>query len=242
MPSVSLLNDQFSHDFQYVLALTRYEFFINFLDRRAAWAAVTWPDSMRSDAIIIGCLTSPRLPEQIACFVHEVAHYKEFIRQTAGRRRSYSLDTSPPASRDITDFRPEFAGLRRSYRIAAPIVSNCDHGLVVNALAQKLERHQMAFGSDTQRDLAIRAPGGNILTLFEVKTDLATSSIYQGIGQLMFHGARQDPSPQRVLVLPGQPVEETRQILDRLGVNVLVYSWQQNQPVFHNLDRIIGQT
>src|SRR4029450_5213370 len=27
MPSVSLLNDQFSHDFQYVLALTRYEFY-----------------------------------------------------------------------------------------------------------------------------------------------------------------------------------------------------------------------
>jgi len=26
LPSVSLLNDQFSHDFQYVLALTRYEF------------------------------------------------------------------------------------------------------------------------------------------------------------------------------------------------------------------------
>ena len=26
MPTVSLLNDQFSHDFQYVLALTRYEF------------------------------------------------------------------------------------------------------------------------------------------------------------------------------------------------------------------------
>src|SRR5262249_50260010 len=26
MPPVSLLNDQFSHDFQYVLALTRYEF------------------------------------------------------------------------------------------------------------------------------------------------------------------------------------------------------------------------
>ena len=26
MPSVSLLNDQFSHNFQYVLALTRYEF------------------------------------------------------------------------------------------------------------------------------------------------------------------------------------------------------------------------
>jgi hypothetical protein len=26
MPSVRLLNDQFSHDFQYVLALTRYEF------------------------------------------------------------------------------------------------------------------------------------------------------------------------------------------------------------------------
>src|SRR5262245_28397512 len=26
MPSVSLLNDQFSHDLQYVLALTRYEF------------------------------------------------------------------------------------------------------------------------------------------------------------------------------------------------------------------------
>jgi len=26
MPSVSLLNDQFSHDFQYVLALTRYDF------------------------------------------------------------------------------------------------------------------------------------------------------------------------------------------------------------------------
>src|SRR4029434_6408210 len=27
MPSVSLLNDQFSHDFQYVLALTRYDFY-----------------------------------------------------------------------------------------------------------------------------------------------------------------------------------------------------------------------
>ena len=59
--------------------------------------------------------------------------------------------------------------------------------------------------------------------LFEVKTDLTTTSIYKGLGQLMLHGAQTDPPPRRILVVPGGPTSDTRVAFDRLGVRVVSY-------------------
>lgn len=71
--------------------------------------------------------------------------------------------------------------------------------------------------------------------LFEVKTDTNTTSIYTGLGQLMLHGAREDVSPRRILVVPGEPDATTREALMRLGVSVLSYTWKDSSPEFLGL-------
>jgi len=75
--------------------------------------------------------------------------------------------------------------------------------------------------------------------LFEIKTDLTTSSIYGSIGQLMYHSVMQEPHPMRVLVIPGKPNTQTKTILNKLGIETIEYTWQNDSPVFKNLKQII---
>ncbi len=74
--------------------------------------------------------------------------------------------------------------------------------------------------------------------LFEAKTDLSTSNIYGAIGQLMFHGASEDPSPRKILVVPENPDSQTGSILRRLGIEVLQYVWESGEPAFPGLKRL----
>ena len=77
--------------------------------------------------------------------------------------------------------------------------------------------------------------------LFEVKTDLSTTSLYQGVGQLMLHGAVLDPVPRQILVVPGQPNTAVRQALGRLGIVVLAFNWSDGGVVFPCLDDVLRQ-
>jgi hypothetical protein len=185
---------------------------------------VCWPDGRKSRAIVIAPVDSERLSAHIARFVHEVARFKAaaaggkpVVRRERGRRI----------------FKPEFEGPRRGYTPAGEIEARCDHGTVVNRLHKALTEagHQAV---NDRRDLYILA-GDDVTHSFEVKTDLSTTSLYQGVGQLMLHGAALDPVPRRILVMPGRPTGDTARALARLGIEVLAYEWVGGQPTFSGL-------
>ena len=106
------------------------------------------------------------------------------------------------ATPSLVSFSPESPGDRVSYTILNPIRATRVHAIVVNALSRELEHSGHRVANDQTRDLAILSHNGRAEVLFEVKTDNSMFSIYSGVGQLLLHGATQNPEPRRVLVLP----------------------------------------
>jgi hypothetical protein len=196
-----------------------------------SWQTVSWPDRKSSQAIVIGKIDSPLLPGHLALFAREVQRIKENVGTSPG---AVAASTPPP------NFNPEFAGRRRGYTVSSPIESDCEHGLIINSLAEEFRRRQLRFNRDQNRDLFIYDEHGVVQTLFEAKSEISTSSIYQGIGQLLFHSANQHPRPALVFVLPGQPDAHTQSVLNYLSIKVLSFDWHDNGPVFLNLDEILN--
>ena len=60
--------------------------------------------------------------------------------------------------------------------------SFCDHGIVVKHLRRCLQEQGHSTGKDRFRDLYVHRKG-RITSLFEVKTDTSTASIYSAVGQ-----------------------------------------------------------
>ena len=193
---------------------------------------ITWPDRTETKAICIGKLSDKNLPRQIAHFVKEVARFKKYV--VSGKTK----DRKEPELLDDPTFKPEFSGNRKGYRPKGPIESKCDHGRIVSALNDELESRGLKTANDRSRDLYVYNSKKNMDILFEVKTDLSSSSIYSSIGQLMYHGASQEPTPTRVLVILGVPDKKTRRILNRLEIEVIEYSWEGDKPEFSNIDQI----
>lgn len=190
---------------------------------------VQWPDRSTSPVAVIGEITSPRLMERTVEFVRLVEEFKECaVHGTLRRTHEERLGQ---------EFRPEFEGKRRGYVPSGEVEARCDHGTVVNRLHDELTE----AGRETANglpDLYILERGSRT-HLFEVKTDTSTSSLYQGVGQLMLHGAAQGRTPKCILVLPDQPRESTREALNRLGIAVLLFGWKDGQPVFTRLSDVL---
>ncbi len=191
--------------------------------------AVEWPDGQESQVIVIGHIDGEHLPSHVARFVYEVERFK------AAATRG---EAAPRRERLRRIFTPEFEGTRRGYTPSGEIEARCDHGAVVNGLHEALKEAGHEAVND-RRDLYIVADG-TVTHLFEVKVDLSTTSLYQGVGQLMLHGAARDSTPRRILVLPGRPARATRRALDGLGIAVLVFEWEEGRPVFPRLDEVLG--
>lgn len=189
---------------------------------------IVWPDGREDEIVLIGRVDGAHLPRQLAQFMRVVERIKAGIGGTG----------SPPDPLPQT-FGPEFAGKKASYQIAGIIESRADHGLIVNALHQRLQKLGIAAVNDRARDLYVASANGNGGMLFEVKTSVDPGSIYTGIGQLMFHGAKDDPEPKRVLVVPEETKDETKEVLGRLGIQVLTFRFQGNAPVFENLEVVV---
>jgi hypothetical protein len=192
---------------------------------------VDWPDKIQSSAIVIGRIDSEHLPAQIAHFIRQVEIFKE---ETAGERTQ-----GVPSPESALTFTPEFSGKRQGYIPKGKVEANCDHGLVVDGLAEFMKGRGIKFANDRRRDFLILSRGGTITHLFEVKTDTSTSSLYTAIGQLMLHGAALANTPKKVLVLPDEPKQETLEAIRRLGIRVVTYEWVDTTPIFHHLEGAI---
>ena len=106
---------------------------------------------------------------------------------------------------------------------------------MVNALAAAITKAGHEIGNDQQRDMYIVHRGTGHLTLFEVKTDVSRTSIYQGVGQLMMNGLARERRTNLILVVPEEPTPETEDGLKKLGIEILSYKWLRNKPKFTNL-------
>jgi hypothetical protein len=190
-----------------------------------------WPDGMATDVIVIGHIESPHFPAQVAYFVHEVARFKAAI--------AHSEEAGPEDEPSVT-FSPEFEGPREPYVLSEAIASRCDHGPVIRELHRQLTQRGLQVGNDRSRDLYTAAPDGSMKLLFEAKTDNTTTSLYGGLGQLLYHGASQSHPPKLILVLPRASEDERSTRLDKLGVAILSYSWSNGTPTFDNLDQVLS--
>ena len=190
---------------------------------------VLWPDGKESQVLIIGRVGGERLQAHVATFVHRVARFKVIA---ASGKSLVDKDQLRGA------FTPEFEGPRRSYTLAGKIEGQCDHGTIVNRMHDVLKGAGHCVGND-RRDLYIQ-DHNRVTHLFEVKTDTSTTSIYMSIGQLMLYGALEDPTPRRILVIPNKPKTETRMALERLGIDVLVYEWNDGQVICPRLEDLLG--
>lgn len=190
---------------------------------------VQWPDGRESRTIVISPVDSERLSTHIARFVHEVARFKDVgasVKPVERRERLRRI------------FTPEFEGQRHGYTPAGEIEARCEHGTVVRRLYEALTDAGHKAVND-RRDLYILA-NDEVTHLFEVKTDVSTTSLYQGVGQLMLHGAGLTPLPRRILVVPSQPNDETKRALTRLEIAVLVYDWADGQVKFAHLANVLA--
>jgi hypothetical protein len=102
-----------------------------------------------------------------------------------------------------------------------------------------LQEGGLEVGNDQNRDLYVADRDGRTELLFEAKTDVSTSSVYQAIGQLIFHSVTHEPQPKLVLVLPASPDVATNRVLDRLNIRVLAFQWEKDKPIFLNLQEVL---
>lgn len=190
------------------------------------------------DVVDLGPITSPRLPRRLAWFAGEVARIKAICAEGPdGRTGSHS--TTKPA---IPTFSPEFSGKRSAFSVRRRIEAKADHGLVVDALQAALERAGRSAYNDQARDLYILGKRDRVSVLFEVKTDVTTTSIYTAVGQLLLNGGAGPNAPKMVLVLPDKPKRKTAEALRSTGIEVLDFQWRGNKAVIQNsaLKRVIG--
>ena len=164
---------------------------------------------------LVGQLESRRFLHQLSTFVQEV----DRIKGMAAKGWTQESDKEEP----VDEYVHEFEGAK-DYDRGKRVVAACDHGPVANRLAKDLPAAGYTVHNDRFRDLWVTGKNGQAEVLFEVKTDLAPQSVYTAIGQLMYHGAGQQPLvPKLVVVLPLGLDTDAELRMSHLGIKILHY-------------------
>ncbi len=174
--------------------------------------------------VLLGQIDNTNLLNRIKRLIHEVKRIK---------------GSSPATSPFPGKFTPEFSGKKISYSLTGIIEASADHGLVVDVLSTAIKAAGHEPFNDQQRDLFVTDGNDQMTTLFEVKTDVTTTSIYQAVGQLMLNGFAQQPEVAKVLVIPQKPTKETEHALKKLRIKVLTYEWKAGKPIIPSLDGLL---
>ena len=174
------------------------------------------------EVICLGRVDDRRLPMRISHFVHEVSRIKKQIKD----------GTAEPIT-ESKSFHPEFSGRRRSYSLDATIESYANHGIVIDALANELCKAGHTPCNDRFRDIfVVDNRHDRMSVLFEVKTNISTTDVYQAIGQLMFHGRARRRRVKLVVVVPNKPKKDTKDRFRSLDIEILRYRWENGKPMF----------
>lgn len=184
---------------------------------RGEWKNVHDGDVL-SNLALIGELNSPRFAYQIAHFVYEVQ-----------RMKGEASETKPDSQLPPT-FTEEFSG-KREYSIGK-VEAECDHGIVVSNLERQLRSMGLVAGNRRPMDLYVLDPNGRIRVLFEIKTDSASTSCYEAVGQLFFYTAKLAAKPLLVAVFPDSLDRQCIDVFKEIGLQSLTYRWVKDEPSF----------
>lgn len=121
----------------------------------------------------------------------------------------------------------------------ATVTANRNHGRVVQALRDELERRKLTAFNSLRRDLYVPGEKGAMRALFEVKSDDGSTSVYTAIGQLLFHGG--GCAGQLVAVLPASVDENVVDRLKELKLSVVTYRMKNGDVSFDGLDAVVAR-
>nr|MDO8080342.1 hypothetical protein [Candidatus Freyarchaeota archaeon] len=183
---------------------------------------------VENDFALLGALNSSRFARQVSQFVYEVDRIKRLV--------SFSSPQIETLPKDY-GFSEEFTG-KKQYRIGKAIEAECDHGLIVNNLASTLESLGFNVGNDRALDLYIINTKGEITTIFEIKTDTSTSSLYSGVGQLLLNSINLAKRPRLILTIPEKLSIDCEGKLNKLRIELLKFSWSEDKAVFPGLESL----
>jgi hypothetical protein len=195
---------------------------------RGAWEIMD-DDGEETTVAVIGVLQSPRFARQIGQFVHKIARIKEA-----------AATPSPQGelSFEILQVREDLIGERYS-EPKGETGAECDHGLIVRDLAEVLKKHGFRTGNDGQRDLLVMDRQDRIRAVFQILTKMALPDLHAGAMQLLLNGLSLSDNPLLILVLPKGPENALREKLKRLGIDLQIYSWQEDRALFPGLDDLL---
>lgn len=189
---------------------------------RGEWTTIEDGDS-DSDVALIGALSSQRFVDQVRQFVFEIDRIKKSINSPESKAKTLHNDKA---------FREEFSGKKKQYKVGNYIEAKCDHGLIVNTLSNAMKELGYQVFNDRNRDLYIIGKNKVMAAIFEVKTDISTSSIYSAIGQLLLNSIDVEKNPRLFLTVPEKINKFLETKLSRLGIEIITYKWRRNNPVF----------
>lgn len=177
------------------------------------WQNVIWPDRKQSIVIPIGRVDSSDLAFNIRTFVLAVSAFKALDKKAILNLESGIKKFS---------FKEEFAG-KKQYPLGGKVVAECKHGEIVFQLKKALKFLHYDIGNSQPIDLFLHRQGA-LVALFEVKTDLDTTSVYKAVGQLLVNSAANHPRPALIAVFPGILDANQRSAFKKLGIELVSFS------------------
>lgn len=200
-------------------------------------------NSKPKDFFIVCELNAIHAYSQVNFFINEIYRIKEILKSISIPNTDSMPITSLRNKRPphiLKKYTPEFWGKRKSYLKNMKVESNCDHGIVVDALRIELEQNFGFKGRCVKNgyiDLGIEK-GGKPIAIFEFKTSIGTQAIYTAIGQLLLHSNNFKKKPAKIMVLPNTIETERENDIRTLGIQVLKYRWNGQEIKFTNLNLI----
>jgi hypothetical protein len=188
-----------------------------------------WVDVVEGNAVsevaLIGCLSSSRFPWQVANFVYDV-----------DRIKGISSRASEPEPFPSSEFSKEFSGVKKVSMSNEEILAKCDHGLIVNTLADILKKLGLKVGNTKNIDLYVLDKQKKHLAHFEIKTSMTFGDCYGAIGQLLYHSVKLHEKPKLFAVFPEGIAKEFVDVMEELGIIYVPYSWSNDYPDFGNIN------
>ena len=80
---------------------------------------------------------------------------------------------------------------------------------------------------------------GKIKMIFEVKRSSSSQHLFAGVGQLLIYSMPVKNKVDLILVLPDKLKQTIENRLEKLGIRVLYYDYNDGKPIFHKLEVFI---
>jgi hypothetical protein len=95
--------------------------------------------------------------------------------------------------------------------------------------------------SNPEGDLFTSDPVGQITAVFEVIIGIDSPFLEKGEARLLLRSLSLPQEPRRILVVPGELEQGQKELLLKLGIYVIPYSWETGTAVFAGLAEQLGE-